>query len=604
MRGFQPLVSDEELILVAAALLAAGITASLVASRIRLPGLLLFLALGIAIGSDGLGWIDFGADFEDYELARTIGVVALALILFEGGLTAGFDEIRPVLRPSLGLAVVGTIGTCVICGFAASWLFDFSTLEGMLLGAIISSTDGAAIFALLRESTLRRRLARTLEGEAGFNDPVAVLLVIGFIDWIERDDYGVPDMALLFVREMGIGAVVGIAVGSLAVYALRGARLASPGLYPVATLSAAGLAFGGAATLHGSGFLAAYLAGLVLGSGRIPAKQTVTVFHHGLAWVAQIAMFLTLGLLVFPSELGDVWLEGTALALILIFVARPLSTFVATALDRFTSGELVLLSWAGLRGAVPVVLATFPLIDRVSHSGEFFNIVFFAVVLSTLLQGTTVEWLARELGVTTSEPALPRPLIETGTVRRLGAEIVEYPVGRDDAIVGRLVRELGLPRDALLSVIVRGEEALLPRGSTRIEAADQLHVMVREEVAEEMDDLLERWRVGPVGVPARFEPKLRSGSAVFTTRPWNEDDGDAGFPKDVGGVPVAEQIRTRRDVRGALVMLVDGRFAVTGPLLAVGGPLQLQRFARRRLGAEEDAAARAWWQEVIGALAR
>ncbi len=597
-------MSDGELILVAAALLAAGIAASLVASRIRLPGLLLFLGVGMAIGSEGTGWIDFGADFEDYELARTIGIVALALILFEGGLTAGFDEIRPVLRPSLSLAIVGTLGTCVLCGFAASWLFDFSILEGMLLGAIISSTDGAAIFALLRESTLRRRLARTLEGEAGFNDPVAILLVIGFIEWIQQDDYGVLDMVLLFVREMGIGAAVGLAVGSLGVYGLRNTRLASPGLYPVATLATAGLAFGGAATLHGSGFLAAYLAGLVLGSGRIPAKQTVTVFHQGLAWVAQIAMFLTLGLLVFPSELGDVWAKGTALALILIFIARPLPTFVATALDRFTTSERAVLSWAGLRGAVPVVLATFPVIEGVEHSREFFNIVFFAVVLSTLLQGTTVEWLASRLGLTTSEPALPRPLVEMGTVRRLGAEIVEYPVGPDDAIAGQLVRELGLPRDALLSVIVRGDEALLPRGSTRIEAADRLHVLVREEVAEEVEDLLERWRLGPVGLPVRQRPQMRSGSAVFTARRWTEADGDAGFPKEVEGVPVAEQIRTRRDVPGALVLLVDGRSAVTGPIMALGGALQLQRYARRRLVAEEDAAARAWWQEVIGALAR
>ena len=170
-------------------------------------------------------------------------------------------------------------------------------------------------------------------------------------------------------------------------------------------------------------------------------------------------------------------------------------------------------------------------------------------MLSTLLQGTTVEWLAGRLGVTTSEPALPRPLVEMGTVRRLGAEIVEYPVGPDDAIAGQLVRELGLPRDALLSVIVRGDEALLPRGSTRIEAHDRLHVLVREEVAEEMDDLLERWRVGPVGLPVRHRPQLRSGSAVFTARRWREADGDAGFPKEVEGVPVAEQIRTRRDVR-------------------------------------------------------
>ena len=601
MRGSRVRMSDAQLILVAAALLAAGIGASLLASRIRLPGLLLFLAVGMALGTDGLGWIDFA----DYELARTIGVVALALILFEGGLTAGFGEIRPVLRASLSLAILGTLGTCIICGFAASWLFDLPLLEGMLIGAIISSTDGAAIFALLRESTLRRKLARTLEGEAGFNDPVAVLLVVGFIEWIQNEgDYGVPDLLVLFVTEMGIGAVVGIAVGWLAVQALRGTRLASPGLYPVATLATAGLAFGGAATLHGSGFLAAYLAGLALGSARIPAKQTVTVFHQGLAWVAQIVLFLALGLLVFPSELGDVWVEGTALALILVFVARPLPALLVTAFDRYTAGERVLLGWAGLRGAVPVVLATFAVIEEVDPDREFFNIIFFAVVISTLLQGTTVEWLADRLGVTTNEPALPRPLVETGTVRRLGAEIVEYPVGQDDAIVGRLVRELGLPRDALLSVIVRGEEALLPRGSTRIEADDRLHVMVREEVAADMSDILERWRVGPSACLRSRRRPCAPARRCSRRATWREADGDAGFPRVLEGVPVAEQIRTRRDVRGALVVLEDGRFAVTGPLLAIGGPLQLQRYARRRLSSEEEAAARAWWQEVIGALAR
>ena len=181
---------------------------------------------------------------------------------------------------------------------------------------------------------------------------------------------------------------------------------------------------------------------------------------------------------------------------------------------------------------------------------------------------------------------------------------MEYPVGEDDAIVGQLVRELGLPRDALLSVIVRGEEALLPRGSTRIEADDRLHVLVREEVAQEMPDLLERWRSGPVHIPTVRHAPLRAGAAVFTTRRWTPEDGDAGFPKEVHGVPVAEHIRTRRDHRGALVALEDGRFAVTGPLVAIGGPLQVQRYARRQLGSEDDDAARAWWQEVIGALAR
>jgi cell volume regulation protein A len=598
-------VTDGELILVAGALLAAGIAASLLAARVRLPGLLLFLGLGMLVGSDGTGWIDFGRTPEDYELARTIGIVALALILFEGGLTAGFEEIRPVLRPALGLALVGTFITAGITGVAAIWLFDLGTLEGLLLGAIISSTDGAAIFALLRGSTLRRRLARTLEGEAGFNDPVAVLLVVGFVEWIVDDSgFGAADMVLLFMLELGIGGAAGLAIGWLAVQGLRRARLDTAGLYPVATLATAAIAFGAADALHGSGFLSVYIAGLMLGTARIPAKRTVTVFHQGLAWVAQIAMFLSLGLLVFPSQLDTVVVEGTALALVLVLLARPAATFASTALDRFSLADRVVLGWAGLRGAVPVVLATFPVIDGVDGSREFFNIVFFAVVISTLVQGTTFEPLAKRLGVTTSEPALPRPLAETGTIRRLGAEIVEYPVGPEDAVVGHRVRELGLPRDALLSVIVRGDEAVLPRGSTRVEAGDRLHVVVRSEVASGMEDVVSRWSKGPVVGDAAPRGRL-TGSAVFTSRRWDEErDGDPGYPREIDGVGVREHLRTRRDRRGALVTLTDGRFAVTGPTVAMGGPRQLQSYARRQLAREQDDTARAWWQEVIGALAR
>jgi potassium/hydrogen antiporter len=226
------------LTLIAGTLLAVGLLASLAAPRLRIPGLVLFLGIGMAVGSDGLGWIDF----SDYRLARAIGIVALALILFEGGLDAGFDEIRPVLGSAIGLAVIGTLVTALVGGLVAAWLFDFSTLDGLLVGSILASTDGAAIFALLRGSTLRRRLARTLEGEAGLNDPVAVLLVLGFMDWLQKPGYGAADMALLFVRQLGIGLVVGLAVGWLATRALQRARLASTGLYPVASLATAALA--------------------------------------------------------------------------------------------------------------------------------------------------------------------------------------------------------------------------------------------------------------------------------------------------------------------------------------------------------------------------
>jgi cell volume regulation protein A len=590
---------DGQLILVAGALLCAALAASLLAGRIRVPGLVLFLGLGMAIGSDGLDWIAF----SDYERARTIGVVALALILFEGGLTAGFREIRPVLRESISLALVGTFVTAVIAGLAATWLFDLSTLEGMLVGSIVSATDGAAIFALLRGSTLRRRLARTLEGEAGMNDPVAVLLVVGFIDWIERPHYGVIDMLGLFVQQIGIGAAAGLGVGWLAVQGLRRARLATAGLYPVATIATAAVAFGAADVLHGSGFLAVYLAGLTLGSAQIPAKSTVTTFHQGLAWVGQLTMFLVLGLLVFPSQLGPVALEGTALAVVLIFVARPVAVWLATLGGGFDWHEKLVLGWAGLRGAVPVVLATFPVIDRVPHSFEYFNIVFFAVIVSTLLQGTTFEPLAHRLGVTTSEPALPRPLTEAGTIRRLGAEVIEYPVGAEDAVVGRRVRQLGLPREALLNVIVRGGQAIPPRGSTTIEAGDRLHVLVRQEVAADMRVLTERWQYGPFELPERRRPPVRGAGVIFSARPWSEEDGDPARPESVLGVAVAEHLRTRRDEPGALVALADGRFAATGLVVAVGAPQQLQAYCRRRLERATGASEQAWWQEVVGALA-
>ena len=397
-------MADGTLLLVVGALLAGGIAVSQVGDRIRVPGLVLVIGLGMAIGSDGLGWLHF----DDFEVAKTIGIVALAAILFEGGLAAGFSEIRPVLKPALSMALVGTTLTAVFAGLAASWLLHFSLLEGLLLGSILAATDGAAIFAVLRGSTLRRRVARTLEGEAGLNDPVAVLLVIGFSTWITTKGYNVVDMAQAFVVELSVGAAAGLAVGVASAALMRRKPLTTPGLYPVASMATGALAFGLGDVLHGSGFLAVYLAGLALASAPKAEREAMETFHDGLAWVAQLAMFLALGLLVFPDTLGSVAIEGTILAVLTAVVARPLAVFIATTGQGFDVRERAVLGWAGLRGAVPIVLATFPVLEGVPHARELFAIAFFAVLVSTVVQGTTFEALARRLGVTGEKEERPQ----------------------------------------------------------------------------------------------------------------------------------------------------------------------------------------------------
>lgn len=593
-------MSDAQLILVAGLLMALGLGGAKVADRVRVPGLLLFLALGMLVGSEGIG----NVAFDDAELARTIGTIGLVLILFEGGLTAGWHEIRPVLGSAVSLATVGTLLTAVIAGGAATLLFDLDLLGGLIVGAAIATTDSAAVFAVLRGSTLRRRLARTLEGESGMNDPVALLLVTGFIDWIELPDYGALDMALALLASLGLGLLVGLAVGTGARAAFRRIDLPSPGLYPVASLATAALAYGLAELVHGSGFLSVYVAALVLGTGTIPARGTTVAFHQGVSWTAQIALFVVLGLLVFPSSLGDIALEGLALSAALMFLARPVATVVATALSPINMRERLMLGWAGLRGAIPIWLATFPVIAGVEDSALLFNSVFFVVVTSTLIQGATFERLAERLGLTTTEPALPRPVVETGIIRRLGGESFVFVVGEDDAAAGALVRDLGLPRQAIINLIVRGGGAIPPRGSTRIEAGDELHVIARREAIREIEGLTARWRNGPLGEPVPPPLPPRGAPQIFTVRRRRPDDGDPARPETVEATPVAVRLRIRRDRPASLVGLADGRYALLDEeLIAAGGRRQLADWVARRARRRDlETAERAWLEEVAGAL--
>jgi potassium/hydrogen antiporter len=590
---------DAVLILIGGVLLAAGIAGALLADRVRVPALLLFLGLGMLAGSEGIG----GIHFANYELARTLGTIALVLILFEGGLTSGWSEIRPVLGSAASLATVGTLATALLAGVAAKLLFGVSWLEGMIIGSAIAATDSAAIFAVLRNSTLEKRLARSLEGESGMNDPVALLLVIGFIEWIQQPGYGPADMIGLIALKIAVGIVVGLILGRLAVWVLARIELPSDGIYPVATIAAAALAYGVSEVAHGSGLLAVYLTALALGGARIPARRSVVSFHEGLGWVSQIGLFILLGILIFPGDLGSVAVKGIALSAALIFIARPLATFLATAFAPLNVREKLMLGWAGLRGATPIWLATFPVVAGVRSGEEEFAIVFFVVVTSTLVQGASFEPLAKRLRLTTDEPALPQRLFESGRIREMGGDIVAFRLPPGAAAAGHRVRDLELPREALVNVIVRDGHAIPPRGSTELREGDELHVLVRGELRDEVERQTERWVKGPIGKPAPPPLPRRAASQVFTVRPLRSGE-EVRSPTTVDGIAVVAVLRTRNDAPGAMAALADGRYAVIGEtVVAIGGRRALadwceERAARESVRGEE----RAWWQEITGAL--
>src|SRR6266536_2193109 len=401
MSGEDTLVDEGLLLLLVGAILGASIVVALGAARTGLPVLVAFLGLGMLLGSDGPG----GIEFDDAKLAREVGIVGLALILYEGGLQTSWRRLREVAVPAALLSTVGVIVSALVTGVAARALFDLSWLESVLLGAVVSSTDAAAVFATLRFTHIRRRLARTLEAESGGNDPMAIALTLGLIAWIERpNSYGVDDLALLVVRQIGLGLVVGVALGAIAAWVFSRIPQSIGAFAPVASVAAAALSFGAADVVGGSGFLAVDLVGLAVGSTPSRYRRQLVAFHEGLAFIAQVVMFVVLGLLVFPHELGSVALSGLALAALLVLLIRPVAVWISTALSRFTARERTLLGWGGLRGAVPIVLGAIVLSSNV-HSGKtIFNAVFFVVVISALVQGTTLERVAEKLQVVSLAP--------------------------------------------------------------------------------------------------------------------------------------------------------------------------------------------------------
>ena len=481
---------DEGLmLLLVGVVLSASVVAALGAARTGLPVLVAFLGIGMLLGSDGPG----GINFDDAELTQRIGTVGLALILYEGGLQTSWRRLREVVVPAALLSTVGVFVTALIAGFGAHALFSLSWLESFLLGAVIASTDAAAVFATLRTTQIRRRLARTLEAESGGNDPMAIALTVGLIAWIEHPDtYGGANLALEVVRQIGIGLVVGVVLGALATWIFARIPATVGSFAPVASLAAAAISFGAADVLGGSGFLAVYLVGLAVGSTPSRYRRQLVAFHEGLAFAAQVALFVVLGLLVFPGDLPHVALPGLALTLLLMVIARPAAVWLSTLFSDYNQRERILLGWAGLRGAVPIVLSTFALSSHVPHRETIFNAVFFVVLVSTAVQGTTLERVAGRLGLLTRRPSTGEPPLRIAS--ESDVELVDFAVAGDHAVNGSAVRELGLPRDALVAVIARGSSTLPPRGSTVVQEGDRLFVLVSRKKRADLEDVFARWR--------------------------------------------------------------------------------------------------------------
>ncbi len=403
----------EEIFIITAVLLLLSIISSKVSIKLGLPALLLFLTVGMLAGSEGIG----GIEFDDPLLAKSIGDLALTLILFAGGLDTQWRQIRPVLWKGLTLSTVGVVLTMLLLGsFAWFVLGSFSSfdigaegitwLEGLLLGAIISSTDAAAVFSTLRSSNLalKRDLQPLLELESGSNDPMAVLLTTSLVNILTTSDASIINLGISLMQQLVVGSALGYGFGLGSVWVVNRLRLGTQGLYPVATLALALLTFGVTATFGGNGFLAVYITGLVLGNRHLVNREIILSFHDGLAWLMQITMFLLLGLLVFPTRLLPIAGVAVAMSLFLMFIARPLSVFLCLAFTRVSFGEKLFISWVGLRGSVPIILATFPLMAGITQADRIFNVVFFLVLTSVLIQGFSLAPLARWLRLAESEP--------------------------------------------------------------------------------------------------------------------------------------------------------------------------------------------------------
>lgn len=489
-------------LLIGGLVLLASIVGTRVATRIGFPSLLFFLLVGVVLGEDGLG-----LEFDNVELARNVCTAALAVILVEGGLTTRFADIRKVLAPAGALATVGVVVSTVVTAFGAHVLLRMDWQLALLLGAIVSSTDAAAVFSVLRVLPLPRRLAGLLEAESGFNDAPAVILVLMFS--IVPFVFEPKSTAVQIVYELLAGSAIGLLCGFLGAMALRRVALPASGLYPIATFGIGLVAFAASGTVHASGFIAAYLAAVVLANSGLPHRSATRSFAEGLGWLAQIGLFVLLGLLVNPSELMDDLLPAILVGLVLLLVARPLSVVVSLIGFGVPWREQAFLSWAGLRGAVPVVLATFPIVAGVPDSYRLLNIVFVLVVVFTLVQGPSLRPVAHLPGLITRE-ATREIQVEAAPLDVLDAELLTMKVQPASRLRNVTILELRLPDPAVVTLIIRQGNTFVPLPDTRIEPGDELMIVTTSKTR------------------ALTESRLRAVSRRGKLAYWFDEYGDVG----------------------------------------------------------------------------
>lgn len=486
-------ITIENIILIGSILLLISIVAGKTSYRFGIPTLLLFLTIGMLAGSDGIG----GIYFDSPEIAQFIGIVSLNFILFSGGLDTSWQSVKPVLKVGITLSTLGVLLTALGLGYFVYLITDFTLYESLLLGAIVSSTDAAAVFSILRGKNLalKKNLRPTLELESGSNDPMAYVLTIAFLSLVQQPEQSIFSIIPIFLLQMLVGGIAGFLFGKLSKLVINKIKLDFEGLYPVLTIALMFITFSATNAVGGNGFLAIYICSVYLGNQNLIHKKTIMRMFDGLAWLMQIVLFLTLGLLVFPSQIIPYVGIGLLISVFLILVARPLAVFISLLPFKMKMRRRFYISWVGLRGAVPIVFATYPLLAGIDKAPIIFNIVFFVSLTSVLIQGTTLSRVAKWLHVGLPQKAKPLSPTDELLAEHPKTIMQEIRIERDAAAVGMQIVELKFPKKAIIAMIARDGVYLTPNGSTELMADDKLVVLT--DNIEIMDDVHEALKINP-----------------------------------------------------------------------------------------------------------